>query len=1057
MKTSDIIWGGDHKVIVTLRNPIEGIKEGDEVQIEFNYLENVYELTFEGKKTVIIPSNKASEDQLDLLRNGRSSMNTILSMDEDGCFIQLRIFEEIVSLGQLSTLRIAITDEVIDRLTDKEQQNPLEALKEKFIYTDPKTKKTMIFVKGYNKKNADFSILSRRNRLNVSKDSDSYISSGYARYDSSYADFDAVYLISGNIEFVDSTRDAKISDELNKNMEKIRLSGKYFEIWDAYLNLERISMLQHAKATGVIKYKSVRSQATSNGYKYTFTLEDGQYADFLKDEILDSHVEDIINSEKTTADNITSFRTTKVGAFSKIIGNECIVIDTDAPSINNFIPAEGYLFTSLSGDKIRMQRCEIAKDRISNNRAEIDHLQEIIEDGALFHNQIGENIPITNKLKASPQLKNKTFNQEQIQAIDNAINTPDISLILGPPGTGKTTVIKGIVTRFEELFKKNNPNETPDILISSFQHEAVDNAAIGMENDGLPANRTGGKKREGSNVSFYIDDWKKKKTKELSEQLDKNQVDKDDSIESLRGQIFAWSKKGCDLTEGIAILKTQVNENLVSLSAEVVDESRKLIAQVENGGKTEAIKSILNDEDQQRNIVLLSQRLDIEAFKDDGVRHAKKLKIAIEDEGLFDNTDVEPVKAVISSEGEDTEIFKKFVETVNFLKENYLKEDVKAQEEKIDIPHQLELLLKRIDGELKNKKIENLNDSMAAETLILRQYLDLIQDDAEIKRIVENYSSINAATCQQSMDIRKGAQDKKYDLVIIDEAARANPLDLMIPMAMGKKVILVGDHKQLPHMLSPEVVKEYRKEGNTEQMQVLEESLFERLFNTLESSGAKKRTTRLTKQYRMNPVISNFASKCFYEEKSTDVGLDSSEVKVEEKQANLGMYKDKPLVFLDMPQATFDAEKSGVSKSRPAEAKIIMDEVVKVLKKDPNKSVGIITFYRKQVDVINEYKINLTDEQKTRVEIGTVDAFQGKEFDVVFLSCVRANNYSEDDLHKKIGHSSDKNRLCVSYTRARQLLVTVGDKETMSFIPEMKELIEICEKGDVGYYELIKE
>lgn len=371
MKTSDIIWGGDHKVIVTLRNPIEGMKEGDEVQIEFNYLENVYELTFEGKKTVIIPSNKASEDQLDLLRNGRSSMNTILSMDEDGCFIQLRIFEEIVSLGQLSTLRIAITDEVIDRLTDKEQQNPLEALKEKFIYTDPKTKKTMIFVKGYNKKNADFSILSRRNRLNVSKDSDSYISSGYARYDSSYADFDAVYLISGNIEFVDSTRDAKISDELNKNMEKIRLSGKYFEIWDAYLNLERISMLQHAKATGVIKYKSVRSQATSNGYKYTFTLEDGQYADFLKDEILDSHVEDIINSEKTTADNITSFRTTKVGVFSKIIGNECIVIDTDAPSINNFIPAEGYLFTSLSGDKIRMQRCEIAKDRISNNRQKL--------------------------------------------------------------------------------------------------------------------------------------------------------------------------------------------------------------------------------------------------------------------------------------------------------------------------------------------------------------------------------------------------------------------------------------------------------------------------------------------------------------------------------------------------------------------------------------------------------------------------------------------------------------------------------------------------------------
>lgn len=1057
MKTSDIIWGGDHKVIVTLRTPVEGMKEGDEVQIEFNYLDNVYELSFEGKKTVITPSNKSSEDQLDLLRNGRSSMNIILSMDEDGCFIQLRIFEEIVSLGALSPLRIAITDDVIDKLTDKEQQNPLEALKEKFIYTDPKTKRTMIFVKGYNKKNADFSILSRRNRLNVSRDSDSYISSGYTRYDSSYADFDAVYLISGNIEFVDSTRDAKISEELNKNMEKIRPSGKYFEIWEAYLNLERISMLQHAKDTGVVKYKSVKSQATSDGYKYTFTLEDGQYVDFLKDEILDVHLEDIINSENTTSENITSFKTTKVGSFSKFIGNECVVIDSEAPSINNFIPAEGYLFTSLSGDKIRMRRCEIAKEKITNNRAEINHLQEIIEDGTLFHNQIGDNVPITNKLKASPQFKNKTFNQEQIQAIDNAINTPDISLILGPPGTGKTTVIKGIVTRYEEWFKKNNPNETPDILISSFQHEAVDNAAIGLENDGLPANRTGGKKKDGSNVSFYIDDWKKKKTKELSEKLDENQVEKDDFIESLRGQIFAWSEKGGDLSEGLLILKEQSTENMVLLSADVLNESRALIARVENSGKSEAIKSILSEEDQQRNILLLSQRLDHEAFKDDGIRHAKKLKIAIEDEGLFNNIDVEPIKAVIFSEGEDREIFKKYVETVNLLKEHYLKEDVKTQAEKVDVPHQLEILLKRIDGELRNKKIENLQDPRAAETLILRQYLDLIQDDAEIKKIVNKYSSINAATCQQSMDIRKGAKDKKYDLVIIDEAARANPLDLMIPMAMGKKVILVGDHKQLPHMLSPAVVKEYRKEGNTEQMQVLEESLFERLFNMLESSGAKKRTVRLTKQYRMHPVISDFASKCFYEEKKTDVGLDSSEVEIEEKQANLGMYQDKPLVFLDMPQATFDAEKSGVSKSRPAEAKVIMDEVVKVLKKDPNKSIGIITFYRKQVDFINDYKINLTDEQKTRVEIGTVDAFQGKEFDIVFLSCVRANSYTETDLRKKIGHSSDKNRLCVSYTRARQLLVTVGDKETMSFIPEMKDLIEICEKGDVGYYELIKE
>ena len=74
MKSSDIIWGGDHKVIVTLRNQIEGMKEGDEVQIEYNYLDNVYELTFEGKKTAIVPKNQSSEEHLNLIRNGKSSM-----------------------------------------------------------------------------------------------------------------------------------------------------------------------------------------------------------------------------------------------------------------------------------------------------------------------------------------------------------------------------------------------------------------------------------------------------------------------------------------------------------------------------------------------------------------------------------------------------------------------------------------------------------------------------------------------------------------------------------------------------------------------------------------------------------------------------------------------------------------------------------------------------------------------------------------------------------------------------------------------------------------------
>ena len=1056
MKADDIIWGGDHKAIVTLKTPILDMKEGDIVKIEYNYTTNKYELSFEGKVSEIKPLNKSSENELDLLRNGRSSINTVLSLDENECIIKLRIFEEIVTLGDLATFRIAITEDIKYQLEEKGKT--LDYLENEFFYTDPKSNKKMIFVKGYGKKNGDFSILSRRKRLNVEKSGDVYIAESLKSYNSSYADFDAVYVIFGNIKFVDSTRDAKISAEISENMYKIHSSGKYFEIWNAYLVLEKIYLLQQAKEVGSVKYMSFDVQATNEGYKYIFTLEDGQFPNFPVDSVVDSFEKDI---KCITIENISEVRTRKVGTFVKCENNECIFIDRASDSVNknNILPT-GFLFLSLAGDKVRMRRCEVARERIVNNNAEIERLMELIEDGTVIHHNIGDEKGITETfLKKISSLKGKIFNEEQKKAIDNAINTPDISLILGPPGTGKTTVIKAIVARFEDLFKKKNPNEMPQILISSFQHEAVDNAVIGMENEGLPPNRTGGKKKEGSNVSFYIDDWKEKKTKEISEKLDKSQVEKDEAIESFQGQFIAWTEKGKDFSEGVEILKQQLFDNMIKLSSEISNEVNSFIATIENSPKNSVLESIEDDDNLQRKNLLTSQRIfDVESFKDDGKRQARKLLNAIEIQGLFDITDTMPIKEVIETDGDDIEVFKRYVETVKALKEKYIQEDEGIQKKETNVSHQLEILLKRILGELRDKKIESLKDAQVAETQILKQYLDLIQDDEEIKKIISNYSSINAATCQQSMDIRKGSIEKKYDLVIIDEAARANPLDLMIPMSMGKKVILVGDHKQLPHMLSPEVVKEYRKNGKTDEMEILKKSLFERLFDMLESSGAKKRTARLSKQYRMNPAISDFASECFYksnEENSKDIGLDSSEVNISEKQVNIGMYKNKPLVFLDMQIDKFGAEKSGISKYRPAEADFIMKEVAKALKKDSKKSIGIITFYRKQVDEIIECrKKYLTEEELSKVEIGSVDSFQGKEFDIVYLSCVRANR--NDDLHKKVGFSNDKNRLCVSFTRARQLLVIVGDSETVSFIEEMKKFVELCKKGDVGYYELIE-
>ena len=101
-----------------------------------------------------------------------------------------------------------------------------------------------------------------------------------------------------------------------------------------------------------------------------------------------------------------------------------------------------------------------------------------------------------------------------------------------------------------------------------------------------------------------------------------------------------------------------------------------------------------------------------------------------------------------------------------------------------------------------------------------------------------------------------------------------------------------------------------------------------------------------------------------------------------------------------------------------------------------------------------------------RIRIGTVDSFQGMEFDVVFLSMVRSQtekskffqegNFSTKEQQQVFGHLMSKNRLCVSVTRQKKVLVLVGDSQLIQApiaehaVPELKAFYELCEKHPQG-------
>lgn len=354
------------------------------------------------------------------------------------------------------------------------------------------------------------------------------------------------------------------------------------------------------------------------------------------------------------------------------------------------------------------------------------------------------------------------------------------------------------------------------------------------------------------------------------------------------------------------------------------------------------------------------------------------------------------------------------------------------------------------------------------------------------------------ATCQQSagnqmsnLKAIAGLESSAitFDTVVIDEAAKANPLDLFVPMSMAvRRIVLVGDDRQLPHLLEPDIEKEVVSAHNlTEtQQKAFETSLFERLriqLQRLEKTDGVQRVVMLNKQFRMHPILGAFVSKNFYE--SVGMELVESGRKAEDFYHELPSYEGKVCAWLDVPAEQGMERRYGTSRVRDAEAEAVAQEVVRLLKAGGAElSIGIITFYSAQSVLIMESltklgvmikttegyqpepEYRLTSAGEERLRVGTVDAFQGKEFDVALLSNVRSNTRKisanlespeqrEKQLNEKYGFLRLANRMNVAMSRQRKLLIVVGDRamtegeDAREAVPALVNFIELC-RGAYG-------
>lgn len=1046
MKAQDIIWGGNNKCEIILKSKIK-IEEGQIIELRYNYISESYEVSYDGEVTLVSLDhrNKKVLDNIYLNGNTPTTIVRVIDISEFKCIVDIKIFNGIIEFNDLSGIEIEVEGEIIRKIGAKYKENPIEYLNSNFKYKD------MMFVKGYARKSSDFTILSKNRAIHVKQNNNVYSAINIVNYDRSKADFEAVYILKGKVDFVNVTQGALISKEVSERMRRISNGSSYFNIWDAYNNLERLFIFKQATENGIIEYDGYECELTDS-FEYRFHLVNRLEDPFPEGSQVDCTDNNNIKNlnQLQNAEEIRSLDPISIGIFSEIVDDTCVIIDKSRSSQIK-LPNKGYLFYSVVGDSIRIMRRESARNNIIANKTPLANLQMIIDKGIGIDKQRIYEQPITNRLKR--KFQNYEFNEKQREAIEVALNTPDIALILGPPGTGKTTVIKAIIARFEEYFKKYNDNQIPKILVSSFQHEAVENVIVGVDENGIPSNRKGGKRDEENKQTLNIRKWRNDVTEKIQNKIEELVGTLDVSRETLRDKIYAWEQKGKDATEGIELLKTTVKENRLKISVELNSDINDIISRtILTDNDNNSVKNEILEEEKEEVIKILeSQRLTQTSYADDGKKQIINLKVAIFSGIIEYENDIKFIDDVLNSKGKDIDTFNNYVKEVEKLKKKYIQDEHISTA--ISSIISIEQCLKRLDDELDKVRLERIENRDEAIAYVLRNYIEAIQDEHEIQNIIDKYSNITAATCQQSMEIGKNAIIHEYDLVIVDEAARANPLDLFIPLSMGKKIILVGDFLQLPHMLDPEVIKQFEKDEEMQGLDILKKSLFQKLYENFSRRDAKvKRTVQLTKQYRMNTVIGEFANEAFYEPR--EFILDSSEVDDSMKEANLDMYENKPIAWINADKNRYGMEEGKRSKSRSKEAERIIVEVKEVLKRSPNKTIGVISFYKKQSDLLKKMiEKNLTDTQAQQVEVGTVDSFQGKEFDVVFLSCVRANNISLDDMKHRVGHIQDESRLCVSFTRAKQLLVVVGDRDTVECVPVLKKFILKCLEKGVGYYE----
>lgn len=714
-----------------------------------------------------------------------------------------------------------------------------------------------------------------------------------------------------------------------------------------------------------IVYSRVTPLATNQmrGVSYRFILQ-GDHRDLIAEESL------LSISPNAELDPSRQYLSGKVTIITNTYLDMLFVREINFTDI----PESGYLHASTSNAIARIQ-LRALDDWRKNKIANKFMAGYLALERPEFKQPIRQSVPQV--LKGAQQ-----------EAFEKSQNVLDFLLVQGPPGTGKTTTIIEMVKEFV----RNNKR----VLISSHNNLAVDNVLDKCVESGINAVRLGHEHKV--KIDSVRDILLDRKSIALQTSITQ-EVDRSiGCIEQQIGQRYSQAEQLANVHNSLKELE-RIRYNRED-ACEIIDQERE-----------KALKKFAF-----HNLKIKIASLSFEFFRNirltEWERKAANYKKNIEEkrsnllsEYLAKVPEWKTARNTVeNSIGEEKELIEKVKFNLKEIPKDFLERVLTSFHSYVTLVEELQDVV----------PLKHRQDIMQSWKSVL-QNRELSLYAMLIRRV-----SVIGATCI-GINSTAAFKDIDFDVAIVDEAGQITIFDVLVPMTRAEKVILVGDHMQLPPVApDTDMVNDLEKNGY--HIEYFSHSLFERMFEAVPPANR----CMLDTQFRSHPSIAEFVSNEFYDGKYRS-GL------TESQREGLTKVLPGPFLYIDTAEIsnkweTFDQSGDKPSYYNELEAEILSDILV-ALDQDGQDldEIGVIAPYSKQAEFIHRKVKALWQQQKlSRIpEIASVDSFQGRDKKIILFSFTRANRKGS------IGFLRESRRLNVTVTRCKYHIVCVGDSSTL--------------------------